>query len=102
MKAGNKSGRSCTTMARRFLGVMLLALCIPMSALAHIIERVELKQAGDEAEIVVRFETQVQYQRHSPLNEGSKLNIFFKVLGVDADPTSVIEKTVIAEGEFFS
>lgn len=102
MKAEIKSGRSQTTMTRRFLGVILLALCMPMSALAHIIERVEVKSAGDEAEIVIQFETQVQYLRHAPLDEGSKLNIYFKVLGIDADPTSVIEKTVIAKGGLFS
>ena len=102
MQANIKSGRSHIATARRFMGVMLLALCIPISAMAHIIERVEVKSAGDEAEIVVQFETQVQYLRHSPLNEGDKLKIYFKILGVDADPTSVVEHTVIAKGELFS
>ena len=101
MKTEIKSGRSQATMVRRFLGIMLLALCIPMSALAHIIERVEVKPAGEEAEIIVQFETQVQYLRHAPLAEGSKLNIFFKVIGVDADPTSVIEETLIPSGATF-
>lgn len=101
MKTEINSGRSQATMVRRFLGMMLLVLCIPMSALAHIIERVEVKSAGDENEIVVQFETQVQYLRHAPLGEGSKLNIYFKVLGVDADPTSVIEETMLPSGASF-
>lgn len=101
MKTEIKSGRSRATMVRRFLGMLLLALCIPMSALAHIVERVEVKPAGDESEIVVQFETQVQYLRHAPVGEGSRLNIFFKVLGVDADPTSVIEEIMIPSGATF-
>lgn len=102
MKAEIKSGRSQTTMVRRFLGVMLLALCIPMSALAHIIERIEVKRAGDEAEIVIRFDTQVQYQHHSPLNEGSKLNIYFSVTGKDPDATGNLERNLIPKGELFA
>lgn len=101
MKTEIKSGRSQATMVRRFLGMMLLALCIPMSALAHIVERVEAKPAGDETEIVIQFETQVQYLRHAPLGEGSKLNIFFKVIGVDADPVSVIEEIMLPSGATF-
>jgi hypothetical protein len=101
MKTEINSGRSQATRVRRFLGMMLLVLCIPISALAHIIERVEVKSAGDENEIVVQFETQVQYLRHAPLGEGSKLNIYFKVLGVDADPTSVIEETMLPSGASF-
>lgn len=102
MKAEIKSDRSRTSIVRRFLGVMLLVLCIPMSALAHIIERIEVQRAGDEAEIVIRFETQVQYLRHSPVNEGSKLNIYFNVTGIDTDPTGGIEEKMIPKGELLS
>ena len=102
MKAEIESGRSQATMIWRFIGVILLALCVPLSAWAHIIDRVEVQRAGDEAEVIIRFDTQVQYQRHSPLNTGSKLNIFFKVVGVDTDPTGLIEETTIPHGELFS
>ena len=103
MKTGIKSAHLQTTRIWRFLAVILLALgVVPMSALAHIVERVEVQRAGDEAEIVIRFDTQVQYQRHSPLNSGSRLNIFFKVVGVDPDPTGVLEETMVSRGELFS
>ncbi len=102
MKTEFISGNFLTTMARRFLAVMLLALCIPMSAFAHIIERVDVQRAGDETEIVIRFDTQVQYLRHSPFNTGSKLNIYFNVTGVDTDPTGNIEEIVIPGGELLS
>lgn len=102
MKSEIKSGRSQTAMARRFMGVMLLTLCIPMSAFAHIIDRIEVQRAGDEAEIVIRFDTQVQYQRHSPLNVGSKLNIYLNITGIDPDPTENLERNNIPKGELFS
>ena len=102
MKAENKSGRLQTTMVRRFLGIMLLALCIPMSALAHIIERIETQRAGDEAEIIVQFETQVQYLRHAPVNEGSKLNIYFSITGIDADPVGGLEEFLIPKGDLLA
>lgn len=102
MKAEIKSGRSQPTMARRFLAAMLLVLCIPMSALAHIIERIETQRAGDEAEIIIRFDTQVQYLRHSPVNEGSNLNIYFNVTGVDPDFTGNLERNNLPKGELFS
>ena len=102
MKAEITSGRSKATMARRFLGAMLLVLCIPMSAMAHIIERIDMQRAGDETEIIIRFDTQVQYLRHSPLSEGSKLNIYFNVTGIDPDPSGNIEETMIPKGELLS
>jgi len=102
MKAGIKSGRSQATMVWRIMGVILLALCMPISALAHIIERVDVQRAGDEAEIIIRFDTQVQYQRHAPLDRGSRLNIYFNITGIDPDPTGVIEEIRLPKGELIS
>lgn len=103
MRTEIKSDRSPAAMSVRLLGVMLLALCLPVSALAHIINRVEVQRAGDEAEIVIHLDTQIQYQRHSPTNEGSSLNIYFAVTGIDPDPTGgAIEETRLPKGEIFA
>lgn len=103
MRTEVKFGRLPTAMAMRFLGVMLLlALCLPVSALAHIINRVEVQRAGDEAEIVIEFDTQIQYQRHSPLNEGGRLNIYFAVTGIDTDPTTALEEPMLPKDEIFA
>lgn len=105
MKIKAKSGH-LTGMAnmplRRFLGVMLLALCMPMNALAHVIERIDVQRADDETEIIIHFDTQVQYQRHSPSNFGDQLKIFFKVTGIDPDPTGNIEEAMVPKGELLS
>ncbi len=94
--------RSQATMMWRFMGVLLLVLGIPMSALAHIIERVDVQRAGNEDEVIIRFDTQIQYQRHSPPSEGSKLNIYFRIVGIDPDPIGIVEEAIIPEGEMFS
>jgi tetratricopeptide (TPR) repeat protein len=99
-----KSDRSPTAVAMRFLGVMLLALCLPVSAFAHIINRVEVQRAGNEAEIVIEFDTTIQYKNHSPLSEGSRLNINFVVTGIDPDATGtkVLEEPMLPKGDIFA
>jgi len=99
-----KSDRSPTAMAMRFLGVMLLALCLPVSAFAHIINRVEVQRAGNEAEIVIEFDTTIQYKNHSPLSEGSRLNINFVVTGIDPDATGtkILEEPMLPKGDIFA
>lgn len=103
MMTKGKSDRSPTAVATRILGV-LLALCLPVSAWAHIINQVDVKRAGDEAEIVIQFDTQIQYQRHSPLNEGSRLNIYFLVTGTDPDNTTglkILEEPMLSKDDVF-
>src|SRR4030065_1514870 len=102
MRTEIKSDRSPAAMSMRLLGVMLLALCLPVSALAHIINRVEVQRAGDEAEIVTQFDTTVRYQRHSPLNEGSRLIIYFVITGIDPDATTSLEEPMLPKDELFA
>jgi hypothetical protein len=56
-----------------FLGVLMACAG---SAGAELIDRVEVRRAGQEAEIVITFATQVQYQRHAPLSNGGLLQLF--------------------------
>jgi len=104
MRTEAKSDRSPAAMAMQLFGVMLLALCLPVSALAHIINRVEVQRAGDEAEILIEFDTQIQYKSHAPLNEGNRLNINFIVTGVDPDGAGgkILEEPMLSKGEIFA
>ncbi len=63
------------------------------SALAQIIDRIEVQSAGDEAEIIVRLTTQVQYVRHTPAVRGDTVLIYFWMNGTDgpAGPGQVQE-----------
>ncbi len=61
------------------------------SANAGVIERVEIKRAGEEAEIRILFVTQIQYLREGSLKSGD-IRIYFNLLGLDAtDPRLVPE-----------
>lgn len=95
------------TQSRSFLkqtlyATLLAALAAPMGAMAHIIDRADVERSGNEAVVTLRFDTQVQYQRHSPLSTGNALNLYFKIVGVDPDPISVIEESSLSKGDLFS
>jgi len=61
----------------RFL--MALSLLASASAFAAIIDVIDVVRVGDQAEISIRFTTEVQYTRHTPEDEGKFLRIFFRV-----------------------
>lgn len=67
------------------LGMALAVLAVP--AAAQEIDRIEVQRAGKEAEIVIRFTTPVQYQRHVPRTSGSLLQVF--VTRVEQLPSGV-------------
>ncbi len=46
------------------------------TAAAQEIDRIDVQRAGKEAEIVIRFTTPVQYQRHAPRTSGNLLQVF--------------------------
>jgi len=77
--------------------VIMLALALLMmgvamrSANAGIIDHIEIRQAGDEAEIRILFVTQIEYLREASLNNGD-IRIYFNLLGFNAlDPRLVPE-----------
>jgi hypothetical protein len=64
---------------------VLAALALPQAVWAQVLDRIEVNRSGDEAEIVVRFLTQVQYQRHSPPARGDTIRIYFQLVGAQAE-----------------
>lgn len=94
MQVGNKF----RVMLNRLRSVFILALGLLLmgvamrSAHAGIIDHIEIREAGSEAEIRIVFITQIQYLRQSALSNGD-VRIYFNLLGISAlDPRLVPEK----------
>jgi hypothetical protein len=76
-----------------FLASTLLLLHIAIKpAYAEVIDRIQINQAGDEAEIRIQFVTRVQYLRQVMLKNGD-VRIYFNLLEIDAtDPRLTWQK----------
>jgi len=73
------------------LGLLLLGVTVK-PAYAEVIDRIQIFQAGDEAEIRIRFVTRIQYVRQVMLKNGD-VRIYFNLLEVDAaDPRLTWQK----------
>ncbi len=59
-------------------------------AQAHVIDRIEINHAGDEAEIQIQFDMKIQYLREASLNN-NEIHVFIKLLEADPDPSLVPE-----------
>ena len=71
-----------------------LVLGLGGQANAESIDRVEVRQAGQEAEIVIWFEARTQYQRHAPLSNGKLLQLFLMQTGTLAPTVSAVPETL--------
>jgi len=72
--------------------VLLMMGAAMRSANAGIIDHIEIREAGNEAEIRIVFITQIQYLRQAALSNGD-VRIYFNLLGISAlDPRLVPEK----------
>jgi hypothetical protein len=74
--------------------VLVCSLTEAANASAHVMESVEVQRLGKEAAIVVRFNTQVQYLRHTPRDRGKSLLIYVQRTGMrlpdeDSGPQTV-------------
>ena len=56
-----------------------LSLLASANAFAAIIDSIDVARVGDQAEVTIRFSTEIQYTRHTPEDEGKYLRIFFRV-----------------------
>lgn len=66
------------------LTLALLMMGVAMRpANAGIIDHIEIRQAGDEAEIRILFVTQIEYLRQASLDNGD-IRVYFNLLGVSA------------------
>lgn len=65
------------------------------SAHAHVIERIEINPAGDEAEIQILFDTRIQYLRETSLDNG-EVHIYFNLLEPDPSANSPVSEAVVS------
>lgn len=72
--------RNCTWQA---VAGTLLLLVTSSPALAQVIDRIDVQRSGQEAEIVIRFVSQVQYLRHTPEANADTVYISFQLTGTD-------------------
>ncbi len=58
---------------------LVFFLVATTNAYAAIIDTIDITRVGDQAEITVRFTTEIQYTRHAPDDEGRFLRVFFRI-----------------------
>lgn len=58
---------------------LVLSLLTSAHAFAAVMDTIDVARVGDQAEITVRFTTEIQYIRHTPGNEGKFLRVFFRI-----------------------
>lgn len=66
-------------LARLARFVVALSLLASANAFAAIIDSIDVLRVGDQAEVIIRFSTEIQYTRSTPEDEGKYLRIFFRV-----------------------
>jgi hypothetical protein len=78
---------------------ILLAVAILLSgvaitpAQAHVIDRIEIKRVGDEAEIQILFDVRIQYLREASLNNND-IHVFLKLLEADPDGARLVPEAM--------
>ena len=84
--------RIISRLARPVIQLTLVLLMIGVTirpANAGIIDHIEVRQAGDEAEIKILFVTQIEYLRQATLTNGA-IRFYFNILGMDALDTRLV------------
>jgi hypothetical protein len=76
----NASVRDRFRIPVRILLALLLLIAAGL-ARGQVLDSVEVQRRGDKAEISIRFAAQVQYLRHVPLDSGSLLRIYLRLVG---------------------
>jgi tetratricopeptide (TPR) repeat protein len=71
------------------LAILLLSGFSIKPAHAHAIDRIEINQVGDEAEIQIQFDVKIQYLREASLNN-NEIHVFIKLLEADPERTRLV------------
>jgi hypothetical protein len=76
------------------LAVALLLSGVAVTpAQAHVIDRIEIKRMGDEAEIQILFDVRIQYLREASLNNND-IHVFLKLLEADPDGSRLVPEAM--------
>lgn len=73
------------------VAILLSAVAIP--AQAHVIDRIEIKRVGEEAEIQILFDVRIQYLREASLNNND-IHVFLKLLEADPDRARLVPEAM--------
>lgn len=84
-----------------FAAALSLSVAAIDSAHAHVIERIEINHAGDEAEIQILFDVRIQYLREASLNNG-EVHVFINLLEADPDRTVQVPEAMDSPPSDFS
>jgi hypothetical protein len=91
MKIANSIGRiSLKSIAPWVRAAALAAMTLASTAHGQALDAADVQQRGADAEIIIRFATQILYLRHNPREEGRSVRIYLRIVGVglqDADLT---------------
>ena len=77
----------------RLAAVLLLSGLAINSALAHVIDRIEVDQVGDEAEIQIMFDVRIQYLREAALKNG-EIHVYINLLEPDPDRSVMVPESM--------
>jgi hypothetical protein len=72
--------------------IVATAMCAN-TAFAQAIDSVDVARSGNEAEITVRFVTQIQYLRHAPPDSGRSLRVYVRITGPGIQPADLMPET---------
>jgi tetratricopeptide (TPR) repeat protein len=92
--------RNFVRIKRNFIRSVLLLIITLLSfgvtisqANAHVIDRIEINRAGNEAEIQIMFDVRIQYLREASLNNG-EIHIFLNLLEADPDRDHLVPEAM--------
>ena len=63
----------------KLTGLLVAAFLMAANAHANVIDSIEIARLADQAQVTIRFTTEIQYLRHGPEDEGKFLRVFFRV-----------------------
>lgn len=83
-------------MASGFRAIFLLCigLLLSGSVSANVIEAIDINRVDDNAQIVIRFGSEIQYLRHGPENEAKFLRVFFRVVKPGFLESEIMQETL--------
>lgn len=77
----------------RAIFLLCLGLLSAGSVSAAIIESIDITQVDDNAQVVIRFGSEIQYLRHGPEHEAKFLRVFFRVVKPGFVESEVMQET---------
>ncbi|MDE2441241.1 MAG: hypothetical protein KGP14_09470 [Betaproteobacteria bacterium] len=73
---------------------LFVGLLLAKGAVANVIEAIDITQVDDNAQIVIRFGSEIQYLRHGPEHEAKFLRVFFRVVKPGFQESDVMQETL--------